>query len=368
MTVQQTLLLVSARWDHLGGHSGLAPLGEQLGAHFVVQRAVPNLLDKLRVGAQLAWGMLRERLLGTPRRRGWNPFYNRHGLLLETAARRMARAEQFDVIFFEALEDHFNGFADARQWLPRTHVAGVSHQPPAWWRLYASEDNVFAAVDTVIALSRPAQVFLQQCGHANVQFVPHGVDADFFSPDAPRTLPAEAPVEVLFCGQWLRDFQQLSDTLDVLASAPQRYTFHLVVPKFARNFEQHYRLAQHDNVRWYAGVSDEALRDLYQRAHLLFLPLVDATANNSVLEAMACGLPLVVSKVGGVTDYVAEDEAVFITAKDGQHGAAQLAWSVANYATCIANAGRARSRTASQLAWPVITARVAALLRATRIE
>ena len=363
MTAQQKLLLVSARWDHLGGHSGLAPLGEQLDAHFVVQRVVPNLVDKLRVGARLAWGMLCERLLGTPRRRGWNPFYNRHGLLLETAARRMAQAQHFDVIFFEALEDHFDAFADARQWLKRTHVAGVSHQPPAWWRLYGSSDNVFAAVDTVIALSRPAQAYLQQSGHANVQFVPHGVDVDFFTPAAPRTLAADAPIEVVFCGQWLRDFQQLSDTLDVLATAPQRYTFHLVVPKFARNFEQHYRLAQHDNVHWYAGVTDTALRDLYRRAHLLFLPLVDATANNSVLEAMACGLPMVVSKVGGVADYVADGDAVFLTAKDGRHAADQLAWSVDNYATCTANAERARSRTASQLAWPVITARVAALLR-----
>ncbi|MHB1174959.1 MAG: glycosyltransferase family 4 protein [Sulfuriferula sp.] len=364
MGAQQKLLLVSARWDHLGGHSGLAPLGKHLEQHFEVRRVVPNVIDKIRVNMQIAWGMLRERLFGTPRRRGWNPFYNRHGLLLETAARRMAQAQHFDVIFFEALEDHFDAFADARQWLKRTQVAGVSHQPPAWWRLYASRSSVFAAVDMVIALSRPAQAYLQQAGHANVQFVPHGVDAEFFTMNTPRELAVDAPVEVLFCGQWLRDFQQLSETLEVLESAPRRYVFHLVVPRFARNFEQHYRLAQHDNVHWYAGVTDAELRDLYRRAHLLFLPLIDATANNSVLEAMACGLPMVVSRIGGVVDYVNEDDAVFLTAKHGQHAVDKLAWSVDNYVECVTRSERARTRTVSQLAWPVIAARLAELLGA----
>lgn len=369
MAIQQKLLLISARWNHLGGHSGLTPLGEHLKHHFAVQRVVPNLRDKLRVGMQLAWDILRERLLGTPRRRGWNPFYNREGMLLETAARRMLRAQHFDVVFFEALEDHFNAFANARQWLTHTRVAGVSHQPPAWWRLYGISGSVFAAVDTVIALSRPAQAYLQsQTGHANVHFVPHGVDAEFFTVGAVRGLAPDVPVEVLFCGQWLRDFQQLTETLAVLLTVPGRYVFHLVVPKFARNFEQHYRLAQHENVYWYAGVTDEALRDLYQRAHLLFLPLVDATANNTVLEAMACGLPMVVSKVGGVVDYVEDGDAVFLTAKDGQHAADQLTWSVANYAACVENAQRARSRAVSQLAWTVIAARVADLVRTVCIS
>jgi len=154
MAARQKLLLVSARWDHLGGHSGLAPLGEQLGAHFDVQRVVPSLGDKLRVGARLVMGILRERLLGVPKKQGWSPFYNRHGLLLETAALRMLRAQHFDVVFFEALEDHFDAFAYAGQRLSGTRIVGVSHQPPAWWRMYGVNGNVFAGVDLVIALSR----------------------------------------------------------------------------------------------------------------------------------------------------------------------------------------------------------------------
>lgn len=362
MATRQKLLLVSARWDHLGGHSGLAPLGEQLGEHFEVQRVVPSLGDKLRVGARLVLGVLRERLLGVPKQQGWSPFYNRNGLLLETAALRMLRAQHFDIVFFEALEDHFDAFAHAGPRLSGTRIVGVSHQPPAWWRMYGVSGNVFAGVDMVIALSRQAQSFLQeQTRHANVHFVPHGVDVNFFTPGESRSLPADGPIEVLFCGQWLRDFRQLTDTLTVLECTPQRFEFHLVVPKFARNFEQHYRLAQHSNVHWYAGLSDEELRVRYQRAHLMFLPLIDATANNSVLEAMSSGLPLVVSKVGGVGDYMEDGSGVFLTGTGGEHAAERLLWCAEHYAACLDMAQRARARAVRALSWDVVAARVAAL-------
>jgi glycosyltransferase involved in cell wall biosynthesis len=44
--------------------------------------------------------------------------------------------------------------------------------------------------------------------------------------------------------------------------------------------------------------------DLNRSADALLLPVTDATANNAVLESLACGTPVISTRVGGLPDYV----------------------------------------------------------------
>jgi glycosyltransferase involved in cell wall biosynthesis len=50
-------------------------------------------------------------------------------------------------------------------------------------------------------------------------------------------------------------------------------------------------------------LTDHELRDAYRGASCLLMPLDGATANNAILEAMACGLPIVSEDIGGVAEY-----------------------------------------------------------------
>jgi glycosyltransferase involved in cell wall biosynthesis len=60
------------------------------------------------------------------------------------------------------------------------------------------------------------------------------------------------------------------------------------------------------NTRLQTGLPEEELIRLYQNADALLVPVVDATANNTVLESLACGTPVISNSVGGIPDYVDE--------------------------------------------------------------
>jgi glycosyltransferase involved in cell wall biosynthesis len=70
------------------------------------------------------------------------------------------------------------------------------------------------------------------------------------------------------------------------------------------------------NVTLMTGISDERLLQLYQQADLLVLPLIDGTANNSILEAMACGLPVVSTDLPCTRDYIDDSSAMLVPKGD----------------------------------------------------
>jgi glycosyltransferase involved in cell wall biosynthesis len=64
------------------------------------------------------------------------------------------------------------------------------------------------------------------------------------------------------------------------------------------------------------GIDDAALLELYHNSDLLFLPLLAATANNALLEAMATGLPMLVSDLPACRAYAGESAWYFPADED----------------------------------------------------
>jgi glycosyltransferase involved in cell wall biosynthesis len=62
------------------------------------------------------------------------------------------------------------------------------------------------------------------------------------------------------------------------------------------------------------SISDKDLLEAYQNADLLAMPLVDVTANNVIMEAMATGLPILTTDVGAVRDYIDRDYGILVPA------------------------------------------------------
>jgi glycosyltransferase involved in cell wall biosynthesis len=185
-------------------------------------------------------------------------------------------------------------------------------------------------------------------------FVPHGVDADYFSPRGPRS---DRPI-VLCVGYYCRDFDTLRKAADLITRVLPTALVRLIAPRSL--LPSGLNLGR---VELVTGLSDEQLVGEYRRAWVVLLPLTDATANNALLESMACGTPVVVSDIGGTRDYAVADCGALCTPGDAQaHGAATIELLVDTVRREAA--GRASRARAEIYAWPKVQAQIKLMLDA----
>jgi glycosyltransferase involved in cell wall biosynthesis len=139
---------------------------------------------------------------------------------------------------------------------------------------------------------------------SRVRVTPLGVDTHFFCPDhAPRKI--EAPLRGLIMGSTERDHAFMASVMRMLPSGLMELCVRtdLVNERFYEGVP---------GVRMLPALSDETIVEAYRSADLLLMPMTDCTANNAILEAMACGTPVMANRIGGIPEYV-DATSCFIT-------------------------------------------------------
>lgn len=162
-------------------------------------------------------------------------------------------------------------------------------------------------LSAVILMSEVQRPFFLNHGvfPERIHIMHHGIDCDFFKP-----LPSHAsePFTILFVGNYRRNFTRLIEVCQRLAAYPD-IKIKVVAPSYHRD-----KFANMPNVLFCSGLNDEELREVYQSASCLLMTVDAATANNAILEAMACGLPIVSEDVGGISEYTGRDAAILCPA------------------------------------------------------
>jgi glycosyltransferase involved in cell wall biosynthesis len=189
-------------------------------------------------------------------------------------------------------------------------------------------------------------------GEDRVFVVPHGVDSGYYSPVGERDAPVGADPTCLFVGSWLRDFDVLETVIRVLGEREPGIRFRVLTGD-----ERIAKLAGLPNVSASARVDDEGLLQAYRTADLFLVPLTDCTANNALLEAMSCGLPLVVTDVGGIRDYADDRCALLVPPGDGEAMADAVLGLCRDATLRSAMAARSRER-ALELDWAHVADRL----------
>lgn len=169
--------------------------------------------------------------------------------------------------------------------------------------------NVFNWADYSLAPSKLIQSQMQELGIENVGLWRRGVDANIFNPDyysdAMRHEISDGHMDdtlLIYVGR-LSDEKQIDHIRPVLENVPNTRLI-VVGDGPARPYlEQHFAGLP---VKFMGYMRGERLSQAYASADIFVFPSRLETFGLVVVEAMAAGLPVVASRVGGVTDVVQE--------------------------------------------------------------
>ncbi|MER6106372.1 glycosyltransferase [Streptomyces sp. NPDC001832] len=288
-----------------------------------------------------------------------------HRLLARPCPLPFYPAEHFatDVRLLASREAAHVLYGDEQYWFSRRRPGPTTvtyHQPPARLKRLlppATWRKLAPSAEHIVVLDPHQQGFFTGLVPAErVHLVPHGIDTTVFTPAGQ---PATDRPLVLTVGWWLRDWTVLDTVHERLHRRHGDGIELIVVTRQARS------RPWHPAARILQGVTEQTLIGLYRRAAVLLLPLEDATANNALLEAMACGTPVVATDIGGIRHYAGHGRAAQLTPPGDAVAAAEaVEKTIAETGTAAHAARRAFARERAELfAWPLVAGQMRGLYR-----
>lgn len=286
------------------------------------------------------------------RRLAFSRWYNAGAFELEWQARRRLRAG-FEGVIHSMWADHDLGFLDVLLRRSQHRLVGTFHNCPDTFRetlRYPSRLRRLAAVVLMSEIQRP--YFLAAgVDPARIHVVLHGVDTGHFAP-GPERLAGE--FIVLSVGGYRRNFAAMRQVCEA-AAGDARIRFRVVAPPAFRPVFEGLR-----NVQFLSGISDADLLREYQSSSCLLHVAENATANNALLEALACGRPVVAEMRGGVPEYLTP-ECARMTPPDDPGALVAAIRALAGDPETAVRLGIAARQRAEELDWRNIADRMRAI-------
>jgi len=139
----------------------------------------------------------------------------------------------------------------------------------------------------------------------------NAVDLKTFSPSSRPALSNDVVrivvVEGSFKGGHERDLLNAADFANHLSAYINRKVELAIAGNVPVELKSLIQMDDASLVKWLGVVPHEQIPDLYRSAHIFFTAEINAACPNSVVEALACGLPVVGYATGSIPELVGED-------------------------------------------------------------
>ena len=283
------VLCLSKKWNHHTASGGYDRLVAEVGADEVRRRPLPKIPSRLLKIALKVFGLYPPYLLD----------YRFEDLRAEKELLARASREHPDVVHVLYGDEQLDLLLRSTEPLPCPLVVSF-HLPTfrAQARFDAMAPKRMARIDAVVVLAKFQLTDYRKWFRADqLLYVPHGIDTVRFCP--PATRPEKREIRLATVGTHMRDFAVIERVVQYFENRDVPVRFDVV-----DSYGHCLFLSKYKKVHLHNKLSEDDLIKLYQNADALLLPVISATANNSALESLACGTPVISTAIEGMPDYV----------------------------------------------------------------